>query len=109
MMERLISPTVRSAWRSKGTRYNHQKNGAQIIVVIPAYRKEDAVPEDAPSINAVLAEYQAYLETLAAIQISPRLRSKFGWSDIIQKTLLEAFAALSTLQSLDEQSRQHYL
>jgi RNA polymerase sigma-70 factor (subfamily 1) len=67
------------------------------------------VPEEPRNVNSVLAEFQAYLETLAAIQVSPRLRSKFGWSDIIQKTLVEAFTALSALQSQDEPSRRRYL
>jgi RNA polymerase sigma-70 factor (subfamily 1) len=67
------------------------------------------VPEQSPDVDAAMTELQAYLETLAAIQISPRLRSKFGWSDIIQKTLLEAFTAVGQLQSLDEPSRRRYV
>jgi RNA polymerase sigma-70 factor (subfamily 1) len=67
------------------------------------------VPEESPDVNAAMTELQAYLETLAAIQISPRLQSKFGWSDIIQKTLLEAFTALEQIRSLDEPSRRCYL
>jgi hypothetical protein len=35
-------------------------------------------------LNQVLEEFRAYLETLTAIHVDPRLRRKFGMSDIIQ-------------------------
>jgi RNA polymerase sigma-70 factor (subfamily 1) len=57
-----------------------------------------------PSLEEVLGGYKEYLETLASLQISPRLRSKFGASDIIQKTLTEALGEADRLRTLDEQA-----
>jgi RNA polymerase sigma-70 factor (ECF subfamily) len=56
--------------------------------------------------NEFIKEFQAYLETLTSIQIDPRLRSKFGMSDIIQKTLLEASLDLKQLETLDVDGRK---
>jgi RNA polymerase sigma-70 factor (ECF subfamily) len=61
------------------------------------------------STNRTLEEFRAYLETLAYIQISPRLRSKFGRSDIISHTLWEAYQELDQLRALDEQGRKRRL
>jgi RNA polymerase sigma-70 factor (ECF subfamily) len=56
--------------------------------------------------NQLLEEFRAYLETLRSIQINPRLRSKFGMSDIIQVTLIEARRDLKQLEKLDPDSRK---
>jgi RNA polymerase sigma-70 factor (subfamily 1) len=59
--------------------------------------------------NQLLEEFRAYLETLTAIQIDPRLRSKFGMSDLIQDTLIEAWRDLQRLETLDADSRKAHL
>jgi RNA polymerase sigma-70 factor (ECF subfamily) len=56
--------------------------------------------------NQLMEEFGAYLETLRSIQINPRLRSKFGLSDIIQVTLIEASRDLPQLEKLDPDSRK---
>jgi RNA polymerase sigma-70 factor (subfamily 1) len=60
-------------------------------------------------VNQALEEYRAYLETLTFIQIDPRLRSKFGRSDIVQQTLVEAVPNLEHLQALDDAGRKRLL
>jgi RNA polymerase sigma-70 factor, ECF subfamily len=65
--------------------------------------------DEAPSVGTTLARYHAYLEALAAIQVSPRLRSKFGASDIIQETLKEALEGYDRLQAMGEAERRLYL
>jgi RNA polymerase sigma-70 factor (ECF subfamily) len=59
--------------------------------------------------NRTLEVFRGYLETLTYIQISPRLRSKFGMSDIISHTLWEAYRELDQLRALDEQSTKRRL
>jgi RNA polymerase sigma-70 factor (ECF subfamily) len=61
------------------------------------------------STNRTLEEYRKYLETLTFIQVSPRLRRKFGRSDIISKTLWEAYQRLDQIRELDEEGRKRYL
>lgn len=61
------------------------------------------------AVNQVLEEVRAYLETLTFIQIDPRLRSKFGLSDIIQNTLLEAYRDLDGILKLDDAGRKRWL
>jgi RNA polymerase sigma-70 factor (subfamily 1) len=56
-----------------------------------------------------MEEFRAYLETLTFIQIDPRLRSKFSMSDIIQKTLLEAWRDLEQMETLDAGDRKRRL
>jgi hypothetical protein len=56
-----------------------------------------------------LQEFRGYLETLTFIQIEPRLQSKLDLSDIIQKTLLEAFRDLERIQTLDAPGRNRWL
>jgi RNA polymerase sigma-70 factor (ECF subfamily) len=61
------------------------------------------------STNRSLDEFRGYLETLTFIQVSPRLRSKFGLSDIISQTLLEAYRSLDRIRALDEPGRKRWL
>jgi RNA polymerase sigma-70 factor (subfamily 1) len=49
------------------------------------------------------------LETLTFIQIDPRLRSKFGVSDIIQNTLLEAWRDLERIEMLGANGGKRWL
>jgi RNA polymerase sigma-70 factor (subfamily 1) len=53
-------------------------------------------------LNEVLAGYKEYLEALTSLQIGPRLRSKFGRSDIIQQTLAEALQDAARLRAMEE-------
>jgi RNA polymerase sigma-70 factor (ECF subfamily) len=71
--------------------------------------KGDAMPCRSDAVNQALEEYRAYLETLTFIQIDPRLRGKFGMSDIVQQTLLEAWQELERLQALDDAGRKRWL
>lgn len=56
-----------------------------------------------------LQRFQAYLETVTFIQIDPRLRGKVGWSDIVQKTLIEAWQTLERIEAMDEQAQKRWL
>src|SRR5579875_795534 len=56
-----------------------------------------------------LQRFQAYLETLTFIQIDPRLRGKVGWSDIVQKTLIEAWQELEQIEAMDSQAQKRRL
>jgi len=67
------------------------------------------VPRSADAVNETLGEFRAYLETLTFIQIDPRLRSKFGLSDVVQDTLLEAWHDLERIQTLDARGRKRRL
>lgn len=63
----------------------------------------------------VLETLRAYLECLTAIQVDPRLRiqprvqARFGWSDIINATLLEAARELDQLSALEPAHRERRL
>ena len=67
------------------------------------------MPGHPDAMNQALEEFRAYLETLTLIQIDPRLRSKFGMSDIVQNTLLEAWDDLKRIQALDSEGRKRWL
>ncbi len=57
----------------------------------------------------ILERFRSYLETLTFLQVDPRLRSKFGLSDIISRTLLEAFQDLERLERLDSEAQKRLL
>jgi RNA polymerase sigma-70 factor (subfamily 1) len=61
------------------------------------------------AVNQALEKYRAYLETLTFIQIDPRLRGKFGWSDIIQGTLIEATRTLESMEAMDPEDQRRLL
>jgi RNA polymerase sigma-70 factor (subfamily 1) len=60
-------------------------------------------------IGQAMKEFRAYLETLTDIQIDPRLRCKFGLSDIVQNTLLDAWRDLERIQTFDAEGRKRWL
>jgi len=67
------------------------------------------------SVNQTLERFRAYLECLTAIQVDPRLRvdpvlrNRFGWSDVINATLLEASFILERIQAMDQPAQEHWL
>jgi len=67
------------------------------------------VPPPPDEVNASLGRFRAYLETLRSIQLDPRLRPRFGFSDIIQVTLVKASRALASITALDEEGQKHWL
>jgi RNA polymerase sigma-70 factor (ECF subfamily) len=67
------------------------------------------VPSNAAAVNEALEQFRAFLETLTFIQIDPRLRSKFGLSDVVQVTLLEAWPDLDRILALDAEGRKGWL
>jgi RNA polymerase sigma-70 factor (ECF subfamily) len=67
------------------------------------------MPGHADATNQALEEFRVYLETLSFIQIAPGLRAKFGLSDVIQNTLLEAYRDLERIQALDADARKRWL
>lgn len=67
------------------------------------------MPSKTEDVNQALEEFRAYLETLTFIQIDPRLRSRFGLSDVVQDTLVEAWQNLERIQALDADGRKRLL
>jgi RNA polymerase sigma-70 factor, ECF subfamily len=67
------------------------------------------VPPPPTDANGPLERFRAYLETLKSIQLDPRLRSRFGLSDVIQITLLKASRALERITALDEEGQKRWL
>ena len=67
------------------------------------------------SVNQTLGRFQTFLECLTAIQISPQLRrdprlqSHFGWSDVINETLLEAALDLERIRALAPPDQERWL
>jgi RNA polymerase sigma-70 factor (subfamily 1) len=56
-----------------------------------------------------LQRFQAYLQTLTFIQIDPRLRGKAGWSDVIQKTLIEAWQTIERIEAMEPENQKRWL
>ena len=67
------------------------------------------MPNDTQAVNQALEEFRAYLETLTFIQIDPRLRGKFGLSDVVQDTLIEAWRDMDRITALDAAGRKRLL
>src|SRR5215470_18927623 len=59
--------------------------------------------------DRILERYRAYLDCLTHIQVDPRLWRRFGWSDVVNQTLLEAYRDLAKLQALTEADRNRRL
>jgi RNA polymerase sigma-70 factor (ECF subfamily) len=65
--------------------------------------------------NQTLEQFQAFLECLAAIHIDPRLRfdprlsRRFGWSEIINATLLEVALDLEKLRTMPPPDQERML
>jgi RNA polymerase sigma-70 factor (ECF subfamily) len=72
-------------------------------------KKGGSVPGHTDADNQALEKYRAYLETLTFIQIDPRLRSKFGLSDIIQGTLDEATRTVERIEAMDPEEQKRLL
>lgn len=75
----------------------------------PLISKGNIVPIPPDATNATLEQFRAYLETLTEVQVDPRLRSKFGLSDIISRTLWEAYQMLDRIKAMDEAGRKRWL
>jgi RNA polymerase sigma-70 factor (subfamily 1) len=67
------------------------------------------------SVNQTLEQFRAFLECIAAIQLDPRLRidprlsRRFGWSDIINATLLEAALDLERIRTMAPPDQERWL
>jgi RNA polymerase sigma-70 factor (ECF subfamily) len=77
--------------------------------VAPATRSEEADMPPPTDANGSLERFRAYLETLRSIQLDPRMRGRFGLSDVIQGTLLEAYRSLDQVTALDEAGQRRWL
>jgi RNA polymerase sigma-70 factor (ECF subfamily) len=67
------------------------------------------MPTQPESTDRLLERYRAYLDCLTYIQVDPRLWRRFGWSDVVNQTLLEAYRDLAKLRDLDEADRNRCL
>src|SRR6516225_8727361 len=67
------------------------------------------MPTNLDAVDRTLGEFRAYLETLTIIQVDPRLRSRFGFSDVVQITLVEAWQDFEHIQGLDDAGRKRWL
>jgi RNA polymerase sigma-70 factor (ECF subfamily) len=67
------------------------------------------MPTQPESTDHILERYRAYLDCLTYIQVDPRLWRRFGWSDVVNHTLLEAYRDLAKLQALAESDRNRRL
>jgi RNA polymerase sigma-70 factor (subfamily 1) len=67
------------------------------------------MPTHTDAENRLVDQWRAYLECLTHIHVDPRLRRRFGWSDIVQRTILEAWKDLEILRELDSPAQQRRL
>ena len=67
------------------------------------------MPRNTDAVNEAVEQFRAYLETLTFLHIDPRLRSKFGLSDVVQRTLVEAYRDLERILVFDADGRKRWL
>jgi RNA polymerase sigma-70 factor (ECF subfamily) len=60
-------------------------------------------------VDHTLEQFRAYLECLAQMNIDPRLRGKFGHSDVIQVTLVEAYRSLDRIGKMEAEEQKKWL
>src|ERR1700688_2076912 len=82
-----------------GGRPRGAARGAQKWPPFPAHRMGRLMPLSPEAMNQAVQKYRAYLATLTAIHVDPRLRAKFGLSDVVQNTLLEAFRQVERIEA----------
>src|SRR5262249_17970278 len=73
------------------------------------YTPRTFMPLHDKGVDHTLEQFRTYLECLTHIHIDPRLRSKFGRSDIIQVTLLEAYHALGQIREMGAEDQKKWL
>jgi RNA polymerase sigma-70 factor (ECF subfamily) len=67
------------------------------------------VPARSDGDDGTLEQFRAYLGCLVHMRLDPRLRGKFGVSDVIQQTLIEAYQALAQVRQLDAEGQKRWL
>jgi DNA-directed RNA polymerase specialized sigma24 family protein len=85
--------------------YNRAHNPSRV----PAEEEGETVPTPSEPPDRALERYRAYLDCLTYIQVDPRLWRRFGWSDVVNGTLLEAHRERDLLEALDEADRNRRL
>jgi RNA polymerase sigma-70 factor (ECF subfamily) len=66
-------------------------------------------PTQTPEIEAELEQFRNYLRFLAEIKLDRRLRNRIDASDIVQDTMLRAYAAWDTFRGNDSDQRVAWL
>src|SRR3954453_10962428 len=72
-------------------------------------KEAEANPTQAPEIQTELERFRNYLRFLAEIKLDRRLRGRIDASDIVQETLLRAYAAWDTFRGNDSEQRVAWL
>jgi RNA polymerase sigma-70 factor (ECF subfamily) len=67
------------------------------------------MPGHPEAVNQALEKFRVYLETLTYIQVDARLRGKFGLSDVIQNTLVEASGMPERIATMDLAAQKGWL
>src|SRR5690349_18305851 len=66
-------------------------------------------PTQTPEVQAELERFRNYLRFLADIKLDRRLRNRIDASDIVQDTMLRAYAAWNTFRANDADQRLAWL
>jgi RNA polymerase sigma-70 factor (ECF subfamily) len=72
-------------------------------------KESGANPTQTPEIQKELERFRNYLRFLAEIKLDRRLRTRIDASDIVQETLLRAYAAWDTFRGNDSEQRVAWL